>query len=110
MTDKDTYPTVSPEEEQQMLKTKINTETAKVSWVELQPHYARGSVMWLSEEMDLVQVALRLCEDDKTSFQQWLDTGAVSLVNDEQAKRWFESSEDLWCTVVAPWVLVQEVK
>ncbi len=110
MTDKDAYPSVSPEEEQEMLKTKINTETAQVAWAELQPHYARGSVIWLAPHMDLVQVALSLCEDDKASFQQWLDAGDVSLVKDEQALQWVEGDTDLWCTVVAPWVLVQDIK
>lgn len=104
------YPTVSSEEEQELLQTKINTETARISWMELQPHYARGSVLWIDDHLDLVQVALKLCDDDKQAFQNWLDKGEVALVSDDQAKAWCESDADLWCTVVAPWVVVQHIK
>lgn len=88
---------------------KINRETAKISWEELQPHYARGALIAVAGKLDLVQVALVFSRDDRRQVEDWLASGKVSRVSEDQARDWAEANPDFWAVVVAPWVLIQTV-
>ena len=50
------------------LRIKINRETARLAWAELEKHFAQGNVVYVSEELDLVDVAVRISHDDKDSI------------------------------------------
>lgn len=89
-------------------KEKVNLETAQIVWSDLQRFFAKGEVVWVSRELDLIDVSYQFSIDDKTSVQNWLDAKHVALVSDEQAMRWFETNAELWAVVVKPWILVQE--
>ena len=90
------------------LREKINLETAQINWLDLQTFYARGQVVVVSDQLDLVDVAVKLREDDSSQFEKWLEEGAVSYVIDEQALQWYKNKTNLWAVVVLPWVLVQD--
>ena len=90
------------------LREKINLETALISWLDLQTFYARGQVVVVNNQLDLVDVAVKLQEDDSAQFKKWLEQGAVSYINDEQALQWYKNEKHLWAVVVLPWVLVQD--
>jgi hypothetical protein len=92
------------------LKDKLNKETAKMQWSELQRFYANGSMVAVGNSMDLIKVAIAFSEDDKSKVQQWLAEGSVYRVEDAQAAAWHEQGVALWAVVVAPWVLVQQPK
>ena len=91
------------------LKNKINRETAKAPWRELQPFFANGSAVFVAPGMDLVAVAATLAQDDKTQVQAWMEQGQVAPVSDEQAKTWYDTDATVWAVVVKPLVLVQPV-
>ena len=42
------------------LHDKINRETARVKWDELERHFAQGNVIYVSESLDLIDVAMRI--------------------------------------------------
>ncbi|WP_288379610.1 DUF2288 domain-containing protein [uncultured Massilia sp.] len=92
------------------LHDKINRETGRVKWSELERHFASGSVIWVSEALDLIDVALRIAHDDKESVTKWMAAGAVAKVSDVQAQTWTAAGETLWASVVSPFVLVQVEK
>ena len=92
------------------LHDKINRETARVHWSELERHFAHGSVVYVSEELDLVEVALRIAHDDKDSITRWMNEGKVAKVSDVQARTWQAADTLLWASVVSPFVLVQPEK
>ena len=92
------------------LHDKINRETARVQWDELERHFAKGAVIYVSEELDLIDVALRIAHDDKASVQRWMAEGKVAKVTDVQAQSWQASGASLWASVVSPFVLVQPEK
>ncbi len=91
------------------LRATLNGETGKLAWRELQSHYARGVVIEVAGNLDLVEVALRLTLDDKAAFETWLRAGEVSRADDMQAQQWAARDAQLWAVVVAPWILVQEI-
>lgn len=92
------------------LHDKINRETGRIQWSELARHFASGSVIWVSEELDLIDVALRIAHDDKESVARWMTAGTVAKVSDAQAEAWTAADMTLWASVVSPFVLVQQEK
>ena len=49
----------------------------------------------------------QISEDNKAQVEQWLVSGQIGKVSDEQAKAWYEADAELWAVVVSPYVLVQ---
>lgn len=90
------------------LYAKLLGETASIGWDELQPFFARGALLWVSAQLDLVAVALAVAQDDKASMSAWLTAAQVGKISATQAEDWLQRDPSLWTVVVAPWVLVQE--
>ena len=90
------------------LEARLLGTTAKIPWSELQRFFARGRVLHIAAELDLIQVARQLVDDNAEQFKQWADAGQVAHVDDKTAADWFEQDKLIWATVVAPWVLVQD--
>lgn len=107
MTDVIVKPTLEPAA-MNTLYAKLLGETASIDWAELQPFFARGALLWVDPNLDLVAVALALAEDDKASMSAWLAAAQVGKITAPQAEDWLQRNPPLWSVVVAPWVLVQE--
>ena len=95
-------------QERELERARINGETAKIPWLELQRFFAAGKVMWIAAELDLVDVAFALQKDDLQQVETWAEARQIAPVSDEQARAWVECDALLWSVVVKPWVLVQE--
>jgi len=95
-------------QDRELKRAKINSETAKIPWLELQRYFAAGKVMQVSAELDLVDVAYAIEQDDIEQVQQWTVGNQLGPVSDEQARDWVSSEPSLWAVVIKPWVLVQE--
>lgn len=91
------------------LRAKINLETSRIAWSELQRFFAAGTAVYVAANLDLIEVATRIADDDKAQVQQWMQQGLLGQVSDEQARIWFEGDAELWAVVVKPWVLVQPI-
>lgn len=83
-------------------------ETAKISWQELQYFFAKGMAIYVSADLDLIDVATQFAKDNKISVEQWMEAGKIAKVSTEQAKQWHASDALVWAVVIKPWVLVQE--
>ena len=94
----------SPDE----IKARLNLETSRIHWHELQTYFAKGQVVRVAPELDLLEAAVQLTADNKTQFQQWMSQGQVGDVSPDLARDWYERNAELWAVVVAPWVLVQD--
>lgn len=88
-------------------RARLNLETARISWRELEKFHARGQVVQVAPEMDLVEVGAALIEDDSARVKDWLAQGLMGAVADTDAHRWHHDETQVWSLVVAPWVLVQ---
>jgi len=93
--------------QQEIYRAKVNLETARIAWKELQRFFASGSAIHVSEELDLVEVAFQMSRDNSALIQQWMVAGKLGKVTDAQAAAWFETDALVWAVVVSPWVLVQ---
>jgi len=92
------------------LRAKINRETARLPWAELERHFAQGNVVYVSTDLDLVDVAMRISHDDRDSIGRWMNDGKLAKVSDAQAQSWALTDAVLWAAVVSPFVLVQPQK
>ena len=98
-----------PELNREELIQKLNLETGKIHWLELQRTFARGVLIVVAGDLSLIDAAVELTEDNKEQFEMWLTQGKIWRANDLDAKRWNDSNQVFWSVVIAPWVLVQEV-
>lgn len=90
------------------IKARLNLETSRIHWHDLQTYYARGHIVRVAMDADLLNVAAELAADNTAQFEQWLANGKVGDVSPDLARAWYQSNTELWAVVVAPWVLVQD--
>jgi hypothetical protein len=93
-----------------LLRAKLNQETARMQWKDLQRYFAAGMVIGVSPELDLVEVAARVAMDDKDAVARWMRENRLAKVGDTQAAAWWDADITLWTVVVKPWILVQPPK
>ncbi len=89
--------------------TDMHGQTAQLAWSELARFFAAGKVLFIAEELNLVEVAAAVSADDTEQVSQWLELQQLSPVNDQQAADWQQSDQLMWAVVTAPWVLIQLV-
>ncbi len=89
-------------------KAKVNLETSKIPWLELQRFFAGGLTIAVAADLDLIEVAYQFSVDNKTQVEQWLNAKQIGQVSDQQASAWVDNSSSVWAVVVKPWILVQE--
>lgn len=94
----------------EILHAKLNLETAQMSWKDLERFFASGALISVGRELDLVDVAVHIANDDKETVSAWLNVGSIRKVSDAEAATWNEKEASLWTVVVKPWILVQEEK
>jgi hypothetical protein len=90
-------------------RAKVNMETARIAWKEVQRFFASGAAIFVSDELDLVEVAFQISEDNKAQVLEWMNAGLLARVSDEQALVWHETDAEVWAVVVSPYLLVQPV-
>jgi hypothetical protein len=91
-----------------VLRAKLNSETAKMAWSELQRFFAAGKTLYVASDLDLIDVAFAFQQDNTGQVADWLQQEKVSPVSDTQARGWLDQNCSLWAVVVKPWVLVQD--
>lgn len=96
-------------EADELLRAKLNAETGKLAWTELERHFARGVLVKVAGDLDLVDVAVAMSHDDKVTVEAWLVQGRIARASTEDALIWHAQQCQFWAVVAAPWVLIQEV-
>jgi hypothetical protein len=101
---------MAEESQQEQRRADFLAQTAQIAFTELQRYFAAGRLVKVSDELDLIEVAVQLSQDNAKQFEQWLEQAKLDGVNDEQAALWLKEDRALWAVVADPWVLVQERK
>jgi hypothetical protein len=91
------------------LVSRLNQETGKLGWVDIERHFSRGVVVKVEAGLDLIEVAAVMVEDNKTTFVRWMEAGQVARATQDDALRWQSVEAQFWAIVIAPWLLVQEI-
>jgi hypothetical protein len=64
----------------------------------------------VSAELDLVEVAFQISQDNKTQVALWKEAAQLDRVSDAQALAWYEADATVWAVVARPYVLVQAIQ
>lgn len=95
-------------EEISPLYAEILGDTARISWTELEPFFARGVLLWVDGQQDLIEVAMAISADDKQQVIRLMQDNLLCKLDDDRALDFQQRDPELWASVVSPWVLVQE--
>ncbi|HFC30533.1 MAG TPA: DUF2288 family protein [Oceanospirillales bacterium] len=87
----------------------LQGECAPVFYKEVEKFFAKGMLVLVATNLDIIKVALAIAADDTEQIQQWISAEQVVRVHDEFAKKWSENNETLMAITAVPWVLVQEI-
>jgi len=87
----------------------LNAQAGKLVWADIEKHFARGVVIKIGPEMDLIEVAATIVEDNKALLESWMKDASVCNADEKDAKDWLQRQPEFWAVVVTPWVVVQEI-
>lgn len=96
-------------EETPTLGELLNAQTGKLTITELLPYFARGLVIVVSPERDLIETAGLVIQDQSEAIEEAMKQKQLHRALDEDAARWQKNQQEFWAVVAAPWVLVQEI-
>jgi len=86
----------------------LHAETAAIDWKDLERFFARGNLLRVSSELDLIDAAVEMANDNKPVIEKWLGEGHLAGVSNEEALLWSKGESNLWSVIVLPWILVQQ--
>ena len=92
-----------------LLFHKLNQETAKINWSELQRHFARGVVVVVARELDLLKVAEQISTDQDNTIKPYLDAQKIFRATDDDARRWNEQNQGSGLLLLRPGCLFRNV-
>ncbi|WP_372748118.1 DUF2288 domain-containing protein [Litorivivens sp.] len=89
------------------LETRLNGQTGRIGWHELQRYFARGVVREVAQGIDLIDAGKAIIDNDTSTVEAWIAQDKLRVPDDTQAQQWFDENAEVWALVIAPWVLIQ---
>lgn len=95
--------------QQELIRGKLNSETARIPWKELERYFAGGYTLLVEDQLDLIEVAYQMHQDNAAQIEKWMNNDLIHQVSNDQARAWHNDDAELWACVIKPWVLIQPV-
>ena len=90
---------------------RFQQDLAEVPWKDLRIHLQRDAVILVAAELDLVEVAVAVAEDDKERVEAWISSAKLAKPSREQLDGWEKQLEKPFrVLIVQPFILVQMVE
>jgi len=86
----------------------LKQECAPISYKEIEHFFARGMLILVAEDLDIIDVALMIQADDTQQLNKWISQEQVIRVHDDYAIKWSKKETILMAVTAVPWLLVQE--
>lgn len=80
----------------------LNGQTARISWGDLQRYFAQGVLRKVSQEMDMLDVATAVVDNDKEKVGHWLAAGQLIAPTLDDARIWHREHAQFWAVVTSP--------
>ena len=87
---------------------RLQKEQAEISYLEIQKFFAKGVILVVHRDVNLIDAAYKIHQDDAEAIAQLVDEKRLVRAHDAHAKRWLEEKTNFQAVTVAPWVVVQE--
>ena len=92
---------------QEPLAEKLKDEIGTAEWLMLKPHADRGVLLMIHPQLDLLDVAVQVAEDQTEQVRSWLDSGKISRPPLALMKAWETENTVFTCVIVHPFILIQ---
>jgi len=90
------------------LNEKPQLEVQSVTWDALEPHAARGSLLVVAPDLELIEVAEKVACDDASAVGTWVAGGCIYKPSAEMIQQWKAEENALFSfVIVQPYVLCQ---
>jgi hypothetical protein len=91
----------------EMITKKLQNEIGTVGWSLLKPHAERGVLLIIHSQLDLLEVAVQIAEDQTEQVRLWLNDGKITRPSSFRMKEWEAKNSIFTCVIVHPFILVQ---
>jgi len=88
-------------------KDKLNLETAKIEWKDLQVFFAQGKLLIVEPSSDLVEVAGIIADNSLDKLESLIAKSQVSFATPSWIRESCQETTLLWAVVVSPYVIAQ---
>ena len=90
-------------------KDELKQECAPIAYKEIEQFFARGMLVLVAKDMDILDVALLVQEDNSLAMEKLIKQNKVIRVHDDFAIKWSKDNPQLLAITAVPWLLVQEI-
>ncbi len=91
------------------LTEKLKGELLETTWDELRSQLVRDSIILVDPALNLLEVGLKVVQDDKTAIAGWIGGKQMTKPTTEQLKAWeAQLDKKFKMLIVQPFVLAQE--
>ncbi len=85
-------------------------DLAEVNWRELKIHLRRDAIIIVAAELDLIEVAVAVAEDDKIRVETWIAADQLVKPTMEQLESWEQEPDNRFqMLIVQPFILVRDI-
>jgi len=85
-------------------------DLAEANWRELKIHLQRDVIIVVAADLDLIEAAVAVADDDKTQVEVWIGENRLAKPTEDQLKIWEEKPDNLFkMLIVQPFILVQNI-
>ena len=91
------------------LRTRLSKERGPIDYLEVQKFFAKGVILVVDAQLDLVDVAEKIHADDTDCIEDWISAKLVVRAHDEHARKWLDNNTRFEAVTMMPWLLVQEI-
>lgn len=92
------------------LRAELAEAVDEAEWNWLAPHARRDSVIVVNANLDLLDVAVAIANDNVASVQHWIDESLIAKPSVAQLTDWNTNQTKRFnALIVQPYVLVQEL-
>jgi hypothetical protein len=85
-------------------------DLAEVSWRELKIHLKRDAIIIVDVDLNLIDVAVAVANDDKPLVETWIGEKQLGKPTEDHLRNWEKKSDNRFkMLIVQPFILVQNI-
>jgi hypothetical protein len=90
------------------LKTQLIEQLAEINWQDLKPHAQRDALIFVDQNLDLVEVGYAIAKDNTQVVQNWISEQLIQKPTSQQLSFWNENPQQKFATIIVkPFVLIK---
>ena len=92
------------------LKEKLTLELDQAQWRDLKVHSTREALIWVSQELNIVDVGVEIANDQISLVSKWLEEGKIFKPDSAKITSLdTEPDHSFNFLIISPYVLIQEL-